>query len=129
MNVCGGGSGPSAFFGEGESAPLLSPFLCLCGEGDARLLTSDLTLPGILVLVVFGLAALSVVFSAATASLCGFWLRRVASPKALQLTAALEALKLSFAAFFEANYYEDQFRQSLSHALAAHWSKNSDAKL
>ena len=53
MNVCGGGSGPSAFFGEGESAPLLSPFLCLCGEGDARLLTSDFTLPGILVLVDF----------------------------------------------------------------------------
>ena len=105
MNVCGGGSGPSAFFGEGESAPLLSPFLCDRG-GDARLLTSDLTLPGILVLVVF-------------------WrLRRVASPKALQLTAALEALNLSFAGFFEANYYEDQFRQSLSHALAAHWSKN-----
>ena len=50
MNVCGGGSGPSAFFGDGESAPLLSPFLCDRG-GDARLLTSDLTLPGILLVL------------------------------------------------------------------------------
>ena len=85
MNVCGGGSGPSAFFGDGESAPLLSPFRCDRG-GDARLLTSDLTLPGILVLVCFFALRrrrlLSVVLAA---------LRRVASPKALQLTAAWEA--------------------------------------
>ena len=111
MNVCGGGSGPSAFFGEGVKAPLLSPFLCDRG-GDARLLTSDLTLPGIFCFF-------------AALDLCP----RLSSPKALRLPAALESLKLSFAAFFEANYYEDQFRQSLSHALAAHWSKNSDAKL
>ena len=118
----GGGSGPSAFFGEGESAPLLSPFLCDRG-GDARLLTSDLTLPGILVLVVFGLAA------TASPAPCGLAaLRRVASPKALQLTATLEALNLSLLPSYEANCDEDQFRQSLSHALAAHWSKNSDAK-
>jgi hypothetical protein len=116
MNVCGGGSGPSAFFGEGESAPLLSPFRCDRG-GDARELTSDLTLPGIFVLVVFLWCCDGVACSRFLAALL-----RVASPKALQLTAALEALKLSFAAFFEANYYEDQFRQSLSHALAAHWS-------
>ena len=100
--------------GEGESAPLLSPFLCDRG-GDARLLTSDLTLPGILVSLVFcdGVAC-SLRFLAA--------LRRVASPKALQLTAALEALNLSLLPSYEANCDEDQFRQSLSHALAAHWS-------
>ena len=97
MNVCGGGSGPSAFFGEGESAPLLSPFLCDRG-GDARLLTSDLTLPGILVSLVFcdGVAC-SLRFLVA--------LRRVASPKALQLTAALEAELCSFASL-RADCYE-----------------------
>mmetsp|Transcript_26565 Transcript_26565/g.68995 ORF Transcript_26565/g.68995 Transcript_26565/m.68995 type:complete len:87 (+) Transcript_26565:982-1242(+) len=86
MNVCGGGSGPSAFFGEGVKAPLLSPFLCDRG-GDARLLTSDFTLPGILVLVGFFLWCCDGV--ACSRFLAA--LRRVASPKALQLTAAWEA--------------------------------------
>ena len=122
MNVCGGGSGPSAFFGEGVKAPLLSPFLWDRG-GDARLLTSDLTLPGILLLCVFWCCCDGVACSRFLAAL-----RRVASPKALQLTATLEALNLSLLPSYEANCDEDQFRQSLSHALAAHWSKNSDAK-
>ena len=97
MNVCGGGSGPSAFFGEGESAPLLSPFLCDRG-GDARLLTSDLTLPGIFVLVVFRLAATATcslwILALLDGFACSLWflaaLRRVASPKVLQLKTALE---------------------------------------
>ena len=83
MNVCGGGSGPSAFFGEGVKAPLLSPFLCDRG-GDARLLTSDLTLPGILVLVDFWRRC------DASPALCGL-LRRVASPKVCSLQQLLEA--------------------------------------
>ena len=71
--------------GEGESAPLLSPFLCDRG-GDARLLTSDLTLPGILVLVVLVALRRRRLLSVVLAAML-----RVASPKALQLTAAWEA--------------------------------------